>query len=101
MVGEYSHLCEWYECCTKMFHAESPSRLGDRLVVAVVCGGLVYPGVSPSLYGWREASAYFYPPGVVVCCAVSCGVGIPFSSSSLLFGEPALARKISPKNTPP
>lgn len=31
--------------------------------------------------------------GGVGWCAVSCGVGIPFSSSSSLFGDPALARE--------
>lgn len=38
--------------------------------------------------------------GGVGWCAVSCGVGIPFSSSSSLFGDPALAREIPLKNTP-
>ena len=101
VVGKYSHLCEWCEYCTKMFHAESPSRLGDRLVAVLVCGGLVYPGVSPSCTGGQRRA---HTPQVR--CGGMLSVRCPVVRLSLVLVlvpylvSGALARKIPSKNTP-
>jgi len=54
-VGKYSHLCEWYECCTKMFHAEPPLALGRPFGYCLgVWGFSVSVGVSLSVMVGRS-----------------------------------------------